>query len=137
MKMLPKKPTPRRKFIWFQIAALVLGFVLPLVLPTAASLFWSPILGLAGVAWSNAAFVERARNGIDALRFAVAGALAFLASLIFWKSLLAVAIMAFQQEVLEMGYLVHFAGPEYAGLPLFTTGCLAYFELGPFRSRTS
>ena len=131
-----KNLTPRRKFVWLQILLLILGFVLPIVLPAFTLLVWSPAIGFAGLVLGGVAFAESVRGGLGPLRFVVASALAFLASLVFWKTLL-VAISALQHYVLEVSWLQYFAGIEYSGLPVFTTGCLAYFGLGPFRSRPS
>ena len=136
MKNLWRSLSPRRRFIWMQIPPLVLGFALPIGLPAFALLIWSPAIGLAGLGLCAIAYARSVRGGPGPLRFVVGSALAYFASLVFWKTLL-IALSAVQHLVLEVDWFAYFAGIEPSGLPVFTTGCLAYLGLGPFRSPPS
>ncbi len=73
---------------------------------------------------------------MTAARFLVTAVLIWAICAVGW--LLVALAFAVSVAALDNGaILARFPGAVYPQLPLFTTGCLAYLEIGPFRLRAS
>ena len=131
-----KRLRPRARFLLLHAGTLVIGFGLPPILPAFALLVWGPAIGLLGLVAASIAIARCERNGISALRFLVTGAVSLLGFVCFWG-----ISLVFLYGLLSLFFRpddrLCFAGLQWTQLPVFSTGCLAYFGLGPFRPRVT
>jgi hypothetical protein len=133
MRMLLEKMPPLRKLILLQAAAYGLGWALPLM-DMDLVLLWDLVLGLTGFVLGIVAIAGLGRDGVSPWRLPVRCGLGLLGSIFGWM-VLGLLVSDLLRGIFKSVDTRSWLGLRYMALPVFTTGCLAYFRLPPFRSR--
>jgi hypothetical protein len=125
---------PFSKFIFLQAAAAAVGFTLPFALSFFAAWVLDPVFGLTGAGMAIVAFVRAGQKGERSARLVRVSLLVWAACALGWLGLAFLAGQASRADLLPWN-VDSFLAFRYQELPVFTTACLAYFQLGPFRAR--
>jgi hypothetical protein len=126
----------RSKLILLQVAAFSLGCGLPPVVSMGSVWIWDTVFGLTGAAMGIVAIARCGRDGQSPRRLLVSCALVFAGCVVAWW-VVAFLAGALLDALFGSGEMSYYVGFRYTQLPIFTTGCLAYLGLGPFRSQSS
>jgi antitoxin YobK len=129
-----RRLTPLGRCALLHGVAFLGGLIVMAVVPALGVLVWCPGTALAGLVLGSVGFAHCQRNGIGLGRFLVSGLAVALSALMAWVSALVILCGVLRFLVEEDGAKL-FAVLWWPELPLFTTGVLAYYGLGPFRTR--
>lgn len=137
MRNFIKSLSPLERFMALQLVAATLAFGLPLALSFLAVLILDPVFGFAGAVVAILALLRvGGRPDLVPRRVVGASLLVWTVCAVAWWGL-AIALGQAIGSALVPWNTHNFVAFRCAELPLFTTACLAYFQLGPFRPAAS
>jgi hypothetical protein len=134
MKSFISRLDPLQKFAILQVAAAGLAFGLPFAISIFAVWILDPIFGFAGTIVGIVACTRSVRNGISTRRMVVTCLLTWFGCAVAWWGG-AIALGEAVSSIRVPWHMHNFVAFRCEELPIFTTACLAYFEVGPFRPR--
>jgi hypothetical protein len=135
MKSFIDSLSPRRRFIALQVIAGTIATALPLLLHYLATWILDPLLVLTGASVGIVAMARAGRKNATPRRLVLSSLLVWLGCAAGWYLVaMVLGLLASSLDGVDTRY--SYPGIAFTHLPLFTTACVAYFELGPFRPRS-